>query len=669
MLQIGNVQNACWSHYVMLVNMLDCAPTLGEVAVEVDAAIELATGTGNRHVEETIRPFGQLVSVLRGEPMDSPAAEAGELTMLGNNPHAITQMHFTRAVAAVLLDHPGDLERHTAALLTYSPNIGSIYVAAIGRVLRALALAMRARMTEDAERDEAMALLADDLTWLSERAADSRANFAHLLRLVEAEQAWAAGDFHQAAYAFDLAHRECRGAGGARPWHEALILERSARFYLAHGMEGAGRLLLATARQHYQAWGATAKVAQMDWANPSLSVEPSGTPRGTEQQDGARRYTLAAGTIDLLGVVAAAKALSSETTVVGLRGRVVGILSEMTGATGVHLLLRDQDSGGWTVPNATGLDVSIQTANSGGVLPASVVRYAERIREPVVVADATQDDRFRSDPYFAGLERCSLLAVPILVRAELRAMLLLENRLIRGAFSTERLEGIMLIAGQLAVSLDNALVYASLERRVAERTQQLAAANDQLAAANEQLARQSVTDALTGLANRRRLTEVLEAEWDRGAEQSLPLAVAMIDVDHFKRYNDAFGHAAGDRVLRRVADTLAEQAGATADLAARYGGEEFAVVMPATDLPTATRRAEELCQAVAGLAEPHPQVREHVLTVSIGVAATVPTASEDDTPDHLVNRADAALYEAKRAGRSRVISAPATGAAVAAPPR
>jgi diguanylate cyclase (GGDEF)-like protein len=133
----------------------------------------------------------------------------------------------------------------------------------------------------------------------------------------------------------------------------------------------------------------------------------------------------------------------------------------------------------------------------------------------------------------------------------------------------------MLIAGQLAVSLDNAQVYTSLEHKVAERTQQLAAANQRL----EQL---SVTDPLTGLANRRRLDEVLRAEWLRATRQAAPLALAMIDIDHFKLYNDHHGHTIGDRCLQRVATCLATGTRAT-DLPARYGGEEFAIVMPDTE--------------------------------------------------------------------------------------
>src|SRR6185369_9533581 len=136
---------------------------------------------------------------------------------------------------------------------------------------------------------------------------------------------------------------------------------------------------------------------------------------------------------------------------------------------------------------------------------------------------------------------CSVLAVPVLSRGTLQAMLLLENRLISDAFPAERLEGVMLIAGQLAISLDNALIYASLEQKVAERTQQLALAN-------ERLAQLSVTDPLTGLANRRQFDESLNAEWARAQRTRAPLSLIMIDVDHFKQYNDIHGHRAGDRV-------------------------------------------------------------------------------------------------------------------------
>jgi diguanylate cyclase (GGDEF)-like protein len=264
------------------------------------------------------------------------------------------------------------------------------------------------------------------------------------------------------------------------------------------------------------------------------------------------------------------------------------------------------------------------------------------------VNDATSDDRFGRDPYFRRLGSCSLLVVPIFYRGSLRALLVLENRLIRGAFAADRLDGIMLIAGQLAVSLDNALVYASLEHKVAARTEELAMANERL----EQL---SITDSLTGMANRRRFDMVLDAEWRRAQRLGEPIGLAMVDIDRFKLYNDHNGHAAGDKCLHRVAIQLASNIRAK-DLAARYGGEEFAIVMPATEIRAGVARAERLRRAVIALAEPHEQEAEGRVTVSIGVATMIPSST--DTAGTLVEMADAELYRAKRAGRNRVSPPP-----------
>ena len=167
--------------------------------------------------------------------------------------------------------------------------------------------------------------------------------------------------------------------------------------------------------------------------------------------------------------MSASQALSSETSIDRLHARVVRVLSAMTGATGVHLLLWSEERQDWLLP-APGSDGGTTAVSGTGherVVPMSVLRYAQRTGEPLVVADATGDDRFARDPYFADAGCCSLLALPILSRGTLQAVLLLENRLIRGAFTTERLDAVKLIAGQLAVSLDNAQLYAGF-RRIAD---------------------------------------------------------------------------------------------------------------------------------------------------------------------------------------------------------
>jgi diguanylate cyclase (GGDEF)-like protein len=222
-------------------------------------------------------------------------------------------------------------------------------------------------------------------------------------------------------------------------------------------------------------------------------------------------------------------------------------------------------------------------------------------------------------------------------------VLVLENRLTRGAFTTDRLGFVNMLTGQLAVALDNAQLYTSLERRIAERTAALSSAN-------AQLERLSTTDALTGVANRRRFDAALAAEWTRSLSTGLPLSVIMADVDHFKHYNDDHGHPAGDACLLEISRLLAASLRDT-DLLCRYGGEEFAAILPRADLGAALVVAERMRVSVESARLPHTSDTGAV-TVSVGVASCL--ASAAGRCDELLVGADAALYEAKHAGRNRV---------------
>jgi len=163
----------------------------------------------------------------------------------------------------------------------------------------------------------------------------------------------------------------------------------------------------------------------------------------------------------------------------------------------------------------------------------------------------------------------------------------------------------------------------------------------------------SDTDGLTGLANRRHLKEHLEKEWHRMARDGRPIALIMADIDHFKEYNDNYGHQAGDDVLRQVARTLKEQCHRPGDLVARYGGEEFIIVLPETDGDGAVKLAEKIRRAVSGLQiDQGGSLPSRYLTSSFGVSCAVPT--HGSSADALVSRADSALYKAKHAGRNRV---------------
>ena len=174
----------------------------------------------------------------------------------------------------------------------------------------------------------------------------------------------------------------------------------------------------------------------------------------------------------------------------------------------------------------------------------------------------------------------------------------------------------------------------------------------QLAAANAQLAQLSTTDALTGIGNRRHFDERLANEWNRGARQQTPLALLLVDIDHFKLYNDHYGHVAGDHCLRLVAQALACCVRRADEMAARYGGEEFVLLLPGTSLEAARAVAQLCLDGIEALALPHAgSCTASALTVSIGVASMLPVAGAD--PSMLVDAADAALYRAKKEGRNQ----------------
>jgi diguanylate cyclase (GGDEF)-like protein len=158
-------------------------------------------------------------------------------------------------------------------------------------------------------------------------------------------------------------------------------------------------------------------------------------------------------------------------------------------------------------------------------------------------------------------------------------------------------------------------------------------------------------DSLTGLANRRLFEQALDIEFGRGARQSSSLSLIMLDIDYFKRYNDAYGHVAGDHCLAEVARAVKSCCHRKADLAVRYGGEEFAVLLPDTNIHGALVIAEQIRHSVMGKNITHSGSPTGYLTVSLGCYAFVPTAL--DAIEVFIERADAALYQAKHSGRNR----------------
>jgi diguanylate cyclase (GGDEF)-like protein len=188
--------------------------------------------------------------------------------------------------------------------------------------------------------------------------------------------------------------------------------------------------------------------------------------------------------------------------------------------------------------------------------------------------------------------------------------------------------------------------------RIVEMQRTLVQVTEQLNDANAKLQRLSATDGLTGIANRRMYDELAIREWRRCERMQKPLALVMIDVDHFKLFNDKYGHQTGDECLKAVAAQVGKAAPRATDLAARYGGEEFVLVLGETDTDGAKWIANRLRQQVSDLKIPHYATASRHVTISCGVAAIIPEGRY--SLDMLLKSADHALYQAKETGRDRV---------------
>ncbi|AFY78727.1 diguanylate cyclase (GGDEF) domain-containing protein [Pleurocapsa sp. PCC 7327] len=206
---------------------------------------------------------------------------------------------------------------------------------------------------------------------------------------------------------------------------------------------------------------------------------------------------------------------------------------------------------------------------------------------------------------------------------------------------------------QLLKRIDPAQTYHVMEQMqqiIDRQTSELKQLNEKLRAANQELHRLATIDELTNVANRRYFNEYFAREWKRLARCISPLSLILCDVDRFKCYNDIYGHPAGDRCLVQVAQTLSQVIKRPTDLVARYGGEEFAIVLPDTNLTGAEHIAKAILTQVQQLQIPHVASSNGYITVSLGVATTIPT--QNSLPDMLLEMADRVLYQSKQRGRN-----------------
>ena len=284
----------------------------------------------------------------------------------------------------------------------------------------------------------------------------------------------------------------------------------------------------------------------------------------------------------------------------------------------------------------------------GWLMTRGVVARAFRTGMPQFVPDVTVDpDYVMGDPTVVAE-----FAVPIRHQEHLLGILNMESES-ASTFDSDARAALCAIANQVAGAIQMATVNGRLSQAlhlVEKQSSALAQVNAHLAIANDELEKLSLLDGLTGVANRRRFDAALENEWRRARRHGQPLSLLLIDVDHFKAFNDEYGHLAGDDALRRIATALQATLTRADDLVARFGGEEFAVLLPAGGHDDALRCARHLLNAVALLALPHARSPIGRLAISLGGATA--TAEAGGEALKLVETADRALYRAKREGRN-----------------
>ena len=242
----GDPHMAGHANAMVMDYLVDCAPTLDSFAAELDAGLAFVRRSGHEQAGQQLDAYRWLAAVLRGES-GRAAGAADHTDRYADTPVGLAYAHVIHATAAAIFGDLDALRQHAAAAMPLLQTAPGPYPLAAGHLLHGLALAGQARDGHGDERGGLLSELDEVTRWLAARAADAPDNFLHLQRLLEAERAWALGDFWTAVLAFDAARREV--AQRERPWHRALIAERAGRFYLAHGVEHAGYDLIAQARR------------------------------------------------------------------------------------------------------------------------------------------------------------------------------------------------------------------------------------------------------------------------------------------------------------------------------------------------------------------------------------------------------------------------------------
>ncbi len=437
-----------------------------------------------RQMGRNLRGQTENQASLSGDEFD----EASVVAAIAEGKHApSTQCHYYLWKARLCYlwgDYPVALEMAREAQRLSSALLATPYIPELN-FFHSLTLAALYPQTSQTEKAAFLKQLRKNQQQMKKWAANAPENYRHKYLLVAAEIARIKGRDSEAAGLYDQAIRAARDAEYTQ--NEALANELAARFYQSNERKTLAHSYLEEARYLYEKWGATAKVAAIDAAT---------SPRTETETLDHQRTTGGAGKdkssqLDLSTVIKASQAISGEIDLGQLLRQLLRFALENAGATRGALILRRDDQ---FFVEAVGAIEETEMAlpshpleECGNYLPLSIVQFVARTRENVMISDSAHRKIFAGDPYFAGRDAKSVLCAPIVHQTKLNGLIYLENHLVAGAFTPQRLEVLGVLSAQAAISLQNAQLYEqlknyslTLKQRVAERTAELSAKNGEL---------------------------------------------------------------------------------------------------------------------------------------------------------------------------------------------
>jgi len=491
-------------------------------------------------------------------------------------------------------------------------------------------------------------------------------NYLHKYHLIKGEIAsflqkdLAAMEHYQKAIALAAEHDYIQ--------EEGLANELAARFHLRRDDIKIAKVFMSEAHYCYTLWGATAKVKQLKEKYSQLLADRS------EKMNDSQKFTTYTTTslsstsviLDNATMFKATQLISREIILDEILKKLIYILLENAGAERIVYLGKNNNDyviqgQGWAVDQQI-LIMEGQPLESCLDLPKKIIYHVEYGKESIILDNASHSD-YENDPYIAEGHHKSILCMPVINKGEIIGILYLENNLLEGVFNHERVEILNVITTQLAISLENANLFAlrklqeeelkihrdHLEELVEERTRELKAEISEREKAQILLEEMATRDTLTGLANRTLFQAQCKRLLDLAHDHQSSLALLFIDLDGFKNINDTFGHDNGDLVLKTVSQRLLKSVRAS-DIVSRLGGDEFTIIIENPKENVLTSICQRIIEEIA-IPIPLGQNEGHI-TASIGVSIS---PHDGDTMHELIKKADDAMYVAKNSGKNKFV--------------